>query len=80
MPITSQHSQFNIFRVRGVLNALFDVMKNSGLICSFLMGNYLNGVDQAKMQIIPISIFIIILFFLPDTPEYWINRNYQQVK
>ncbi|XP_055306806.1 facilitated trehalose transporter Tret1-like, partial [Sitodiplosis mosellana] len=62
-------------KVRGSLNALFDLFSNTGVILSFSLGNYLSWMDQAKVQLIPPTIAIIILFFLPESPEYWIKRN-----
>ena len=67
-------------RVRGTLNALFDPFCNTGIIVSFGLGSYLNWRDQAMTQLIAPVIAIIILFFLPESPEYWTNRNKEKVK
>lgn len=35
--------------------------------------------DQAKMQLVPVIIFMVVMFLLPDTPNYWTNKNDKQV-
>lgn len=68
------------FRVRGSLNSLLDPFNNSGIIISFILGNFLSCMDQAKIHIIPSILFLVILFFLPESPEFWTNRNKINVK
>lgn len=67
------------FRFRGALNSLSDPSYNLGIITSFFLGNYLNCLDQAKIQLIMPVIFVIVLFFLPESPEYWITRRKEKV-
>lgn len=46
---------------------------------TFILGNFFEPVDQAKILLpIPI-IFVIVAFFMPQTPEYWIRKNNQEV-
>ena len=67
-------------KLQGALNSLTDPLCNIGIIVSFCLGNYLDWVNQAKVQLIAPTIAIIILFFLPESPEYWTNRNKEEVK
>lgn len=65
--------------VRAALNSVYDPCFNSGLIVTFFLGSYLSCLDQAKVQLIPSIIFLIILFFLPESPEFWSSRNKEKV-
>lgn len=67
------------FSVRGALNSIWDPFNNSGIIISYLLGNYFNFVDQAKMQLIIPIIFMIVAFFLPESPEFWARKNNEKV-
>lgn len=69
--------QFSIFchSVRGVLISIFEPAFISGVLLSYLFGNFLNCADQAKIQLIPSVIFGLALFFIPETPQYYIKRN-----
>lgn len=35
--------------------------------------------DQAKAQLIVPIIFMIAMFLLPESPEYWLSRNKEKV-
>lgn len=65
--------------MRGALNSLYDPSYNLGVIISFFMGNYLSWLDQAKTQLIVPIIFIIVLFLLPESPEFWAKKNKEKV-
>lgn len=65
--------------VRGALNALYDPSFNFGMIVSFFLGNNLNWLEQAKLQLTVPVIFTIIIFFLPESPEFWRQRNNDKV-
>lgn len=67
------------FSVRGALNSMYDPFNNSGIIISYLLGNYLNCVDQAKMQLIPLVIFIVVAFLLPESPEFMVQMDKAEV-
>lgn len=47
----------------------------SGIIISFLLGSRLSCSDQAKVQLIASIICIIVLYLLPESPEFLIKRN-----
>lgn len=66
---------FSKHSMRGALNSIYDPLNNFGLIISFFLGNYMNWLDQAKVQIIVPIIFMILMFFIPESPEYLTNRN-----
>ncbi|XP_031623613.1 facilitated trehalose transporter Tret1-like [Contarinia nasturtii] len=61
--------------VRGFLNSIYDPGYNLGVIISFFIGNYLSCLNQAKIQLIVPIIFMIAMFLLPDSPEYWQKRQ-----
>lgn len=67
------------FSVRGALNSIWDPSCNLGALISFLLGIYLNCVDQARMQLIAPVLFIIAAFFLPESPEFWTIKNDDKV-
>lgn len=72
----------NLFErsVRGALNALYDLSFNVGTIISFFLGTHLSCIDQAIAQLAVPAIFMILMFFVPESPEYWTNRNKQKVR
>lgn len=65
--------------VRGALNALGDPSYNTGLMLSYFLGSHLNCINQAKFHLIIPIVFIILLFLLPESPEFWINRKNKKV-
>lgn len=65
--------------VRGALNAISNPLYNSGLIISFFLGNHLSCADQAKVQLIVPVVFLISMFFFPESPEFWTNKNKDKV-
>lgn len=68
------------FSVRGTLNSIYEPAYNIGIAVTFVLGNFFEPVDQAKI-LLPIPIlFVIVAFFMPQTPEYWIRRNNQEVR
>lgn len=66
--------------VRGSLNSIMDPAMNSGVMLSFLLGKYLNVVDQAKFLLIVPVVFVALAVFMPQTPDYWVQRNKRKVK
>lgn len=72
-------NEFSFLSVRGALNSLYDPSYNCGVIISFFLGNFLSGLDHAKASLIGPVIFMIIMFLLPESPEYWSNRNKAKV-
>lgn len=64
--------------MRGMLNAMCDISENAGLIVSYLFGNWLNSLEQAKICLIVPIILVALLFIYPESPEYLIrNRNHR---
>lgn len=58
---------------------MYDPSFNLGIIISFALGNYLSCLDQAKVQLIIPVLFMFVMFLLPESPEYWSNRNKEKV-
>lgn len=58
---------------------MYDPFLNFGCIVSFLFGNYLSGIDQAKVSLIVPCISGVILFLLPESPEYLAKRGSENV-
>lgn len=54
---------------------MYDPLFNSGMLFSFLLGNYFDYIDQAKIQLILPVIFVLVLFCIPESPEYYIKRD-----
>lgn len=71
--------EFSFHRVRGALNSLYDPLYNFGVIISFYLGNLLSCLDHARAQLIGPAIFCLFMFLLPESPEYWSNRNKEKV-
>lgn len=67
------------FSVRGSLISIYDPTFNLGTFVSFMLGNYLSCMAQVKIQLIPQLIFLIALFFLPESPEFLRARNKKHV-
>lgn len=65
--------------IRGALSSIYDPAFNFGIIVSFILGKYLNCMDQVKVQIIIPIIFMVIMFLLPETPEFWTKQNKDKV-
>lgn len=65
--------------MRGALNSLYDPLNNLGIILSFFLANYMDWLDQVKVQLIVPIIFMVAMFFLPESPEYLTNRNKKKV-
>lgn len=59
---------------------MYDPSYNIGVLLSFYIGNHWNCVDQIKLQLIAPIIFILVLLFLPESPEHHIKHNNEQVK
>lgn len=76
--MNNNYKFFNI-RVRGALNSVYDPSYNTGTIVSFFLGNYFNCLDQVKVQLIVPVIFMVLMFFLPETPDYLIKRSKEKV-
>lgn len=64
-----------IVSVRGIFYSMFDPFYNIGVIISFVLGNYLSCLDQAKMQLIIPIISLLIFFILPESPEFLAKKN-----
>lgn len=67
------------YSVRGSLASLYDLSLNFGLIISFLLGNYLSTLDQAKLYLIMPIVSIIVLFLFPESPEYLKKNGLEDV-
>lgn len=65
--------------VRGSLISFYDPLFNLGTFVSFVLGNYLSCMTQVKVQLIPQLIFLIVLFFLPESPVFLQARNKKDV-
>lgn len=65
--------------MRGSLISFYDPIFNLGTFVAFMLGNYLSCTAQVKIQLIPQLIFLIGLFFLPESPEFLRARNKKQV-
>lgn len=66
--------------VRGSLISFYDPLFNLGTFASFMLGNYLSCMTQVKIQLIPQLIFLIALFFLPESPVFLQARNKKDVR
>lgn len=59
---------------------MYDPSYNIGMLLSFYIGNHWDCVDQIKMQLITPIIFILVLLFLPESPEHHIKQNNEKVQ
>lgn len=66
--------------VRGSLNSLMDPALNSGIVLPCLLANYFSPVDQIKILLIFPVLFVVLTMFLPQTPDYWVQRRKKEVK
>lgn len=63
-----------------IVSSLYDPLNNTGIILSFFLGNYFNWSDQAIFLLVVPIIFMIIMFILPESPEYLTSRRKEKVK
>lgn len=68
-----------ICSVRGSLNSLMDPALNFGIVLSCVLGNYFTTIDQVKIQLIFPILLVVFTMFLPQTPDYWVQRNEKEV-
>lgn len=66
-------------RVRGSLTSIYDPSYNVGILTSYILGNYFNLIDQIKIQLVVPVIFLLILWFIPESPEHHHKNNDHQV-
>lgn len=67
------------FSIRGALYSLYDPSYNLGVIIAFFLGNFLNCLDQLKVELLVLVIFAIVLFLFPESPEYLLKNHQEKV-
>lgn len=67
----------NIFccRVRGTLSSLLVLSCNIGTVSGFVIANYLDYHEQIKANIMLPILFLVLINFFPETPEYLLKQN-----
>lgn len=66
--------------LRGMLCSLYNPLYNMGVIIAFILGIYLNCIDQVIAQLILPIVFIFVLFLIPEAPDFLNKRtNYTVV-
>lgn len=68
-----------VFSIRGALNGILETSINFAFIVSFLLGTYLDILEQAKMYLIVPSAAAVLLFFLPESPVFLAKSGKEQV-
>ncbi|CAD7088659.1 unnamed protein product [Hermetia illucens] len=62
-------------KIRGMLGSLLVMNFNGGILCGFILGSYLSYSLFPRIIIALSVIFAVLIFFLPDTPQYYIRRK-----
>lgn len=75
------HSKTSIFsRIRGTLGSLLLVCSNIGLLISFVVGTYVDYSLFPRIMIVLPFIFLISFYFLPETPQYLLQKDKVKVR
>lgn len=62
-------------RIRGTLSSLLVLSCNIGTVFGFVIANYLDYYEQIKANIMLPILFLVLINFFPETPEYLLKRN-----
>lgn len=76
--IIKKNSDLN--SVRGTLCSLYCPLYNMGVIIAYVLGNYLNCFDQVLTHLILPTVFIAVLFFLPESQAFLFKHDKEMVK
>lgn len=72
-------SEISEDKVRGTLGSTLVLSSNFGILMAFIFGNYLSFVMVPVILMIFPIIFFIGFSFLPETPQYLILQNKNEV-
>lgn len=61
--------------IRGSLNSLTDPSYNIGQLFGYVLANYFDYADQAKVHLLLPVIFMIVFIKIPDSPQYLISTE-----
>lgn len=62
-------------KVRGTLGSTLILSCNSGLLLSYILGNYLSYFVIPMICMAFPVIFLIAFYFMPDTPTFFADKN-----
>lgn len=62
-------------KYRGALLIMFIIMNKAGYVYSFALAPYLSYTAMAWVSMVPPIIFLLVSFWLPESPYYLIGKN-----
>lgn len=62
-------------RIRGALSVIFTLSVKTGILISFSYGPFVSFRDMAWLALIPSVIFLICVYWLPETPYYLLGQH-----
>lgn len=61
------------------MGSIFVFAMNTGSLIGFVVGNYFDFQDQAKILLLIPTLFFIVFTFVPETPEYLRRQHKNEV-
>lgn len=71
---------FSHGRIRGKLGSFAMLSRNIGMLCCFIVGSSVDYQDIPYAFVLIPIVAGIIFFTLPNTPQFYLQRNQHQVK
>lgn len=68
-----------MFRIRGTLGAVIILACNGGALFGYAIPLWLGYYSQIKAHLMIPIVFLVFMHFFPETPEYLLKRNQQEV-
>ncbi|XP_031623042.1 facilitated trehalose transporter Tret1-like [Contarinia nasturtii] len=62
-------------KVRGTLASMLILSCNAGCLFGFVVPIYFNYIEQIKINMMLPTLFLVLFYFFPETPEYLLKRN-----
>lgn len=62
-------------KIRGSISIILGVMGKTGIFFMYAVGPFVTIFTMAWIQLIPLAIFLLIFFWLPESPYYLLGKN-----
>lgn len=63
------------YRVRGTVSSTLVLSSNIGVTAAFVLGYCFNFSLISQVPLIVTAVYVIFLFYLPETPIYLVKNN-----
>lgn len=61
--------------IRGSLGSYFQLLLTVGILCSYILGNYVNMFVLSIISAIAPLLFFAVFMFMPETPMYYLKKG-----